>query len=443
MSLLDRIRGGVGANEAAPDQAQATQAHVDAVGLPSLGKRRRRNGAVTAAGFAVIGALGLAAVVAVNQTPEATAPRALPGGGTGAGQGLPPLALGALDSVAPPPPVPNGTLASLTRSAGSAAAASQPPVVTGAYQVPGIEATAPIPLRPSAPKSVAAVGGGVTPDVRSGEALKAPQDWLERKFNPELMVGGKGGATGQSGSQGVMSAEAAATRIAALQAGSSTALTRGDESAGLSAKLQPSVLRPTSAVLMPDRDFVIAKGALIDCALETAIDTTVPGLTTCRVTRDVYSDNGRVVLLERGTQLVGEQQGGIRLGQARVFVLWTRAKTPKGVVIDINSPGTDALGRAGLDGWVDQHFAERFGAAILMTFIQDSLKAMLARAQTGGGTTAYYGNTAESGAAVVSKILESTVSIPPTLIKNQGDHIQIIAARDLSFAGVYSLRALP
>ena len=76
-------------------------------------------------------------------------------------------------------------------------------------------------------------------------------------------------------------------------------------SAGLRALLRPAVLRATRARLLPQRRLLLAKGTFIDCTLETAIDSTLPGMTTCVTATDTFSADGEVVLLERGTQLVG------------------------------------------------------------------------------------------------------------------------------------------
>lgn len=199
--------------------------------------------------------------------------------------------------------------------------------------------------------------------------------------------------------------------------------------------LRPGVTKAVRAQMLPTRRLLLPKGAFIDCTLETELDSTLPGMTTCIMATDAFSADGSVVLLERGTKLVGETRGQVRQGSARVFVLWTEARTPTGVVVPLSSPGTDELGRSGLPGAVNRHFFERFGAAILISVIDGAIQAKVQ--SEGGGTVILNPNASES---IMTEVLKGTVSIPPTVVKPQGDRIQILVARDLDFRSVYELR---
>jgi type IV secretion system protein VirB10 len=204
---------------------------------------------------------------------------------------------------------------------------------------------------------------------------------------------------------------------------------------GLSELLTPSTIAPGGAHELPTQRLLLAKGTFIDCTLETAIDSSLPGMTTCITATDTFSVDGKVVLLERGSKLVGETRGQVQQGSARLFVLWTEARTPTGVVVPLASPGTDALGRSGLDGEVDRHFWQRFGAAILISMVNGAAEA--AQRSNGSGTVIY---DTSSSQGVATEALRGTIGIAPTITKQQGDRIQILVARDLDFRQVYQLR---
>lgn len=197
--------------------------------------------------------------------------------------------------------------------------------------------------------------------------------------------------------------------------------------------LHASVMSATRAQMLPQQRLLLAKGTFIDCTLETAIDSTLPGMTTCITATDTFSANGTVVLLPRGTQLIGQTRGRVRQGMARVFVIWTQARTPSGVVVTLNSPSTDALGRSGLSGKVNRHFWERFGAALLVSTLTGVIQS---RVESSNGTVIV---DPTAGEEVLAQTLRANEDIAPTITVPNGKRIEVLVARDIDFRPVYAL----
>lgn len=189
------------------------------------------------------------------------------------------------------------------------------------------------------------------------------------------------------------------------------------------------------ATLLPDRRWLLPRASFLDCTLETAIDSTLAGPATCVLAVDIYGADGRIVLMERGTRLIGEVRSEARAGQNRVAVLWNEARTPSGVQLTLSSPGTDALGRTGVPGAVDRHTGERFGAAVLLSFIDAAVSAISGREQSKGAVI----YNAQGSRDVATEALRNSVGIPPTIRVPQGARLQVIVAADVNFRGVYRL----
>lgn len=258
---------------------------------------------------------------------------------------------------------------------------------------------------------------------------------------------GAGGSTGKADAVSRRQAEVSAIRGAPI-----LAYTRNSNAAGpempaiLAAQAGPareateldqlrrgSSIGQARAARLPDRNFLIVAGANIPCILQTAMDTTTPGFVSCLIPRDVLSDNGAVVLMEKGTKVLGEYRSSLRQGQRRLFVLWTRAVTPAGVAISLGSPAADPIGRAGFDGEIDTHFWDRFGGALLLSIVDDAAYAV-AGPNNGSNVTRL-----PSDAAGI--VVQNSVNIPPSLRKAQGAEVSIFVAQDFDFSGVYGLKS--
>lgn len=297
-----------------------------------------------------------------------------------------------------------GSAASVPASAahpGSAPASQQAPASAASAHAPSTQAH-PVAVRSYYDAPLLASGGGGSQDG-----------------------GAVAGASGATSASGVV--------VGPLAAG------RGQADSPLGQALTPTLTPRVSAAQLGNRSLILAQGAKIDCVGDTAFDSSEAGMSTCTVTQNVYSDDGRVVLIERGSQINSEYRSNLAPGQKRVFVLSARIKTPNGVMVEIDSPAADALGRMGMSGYVNNHWGERVGAALLLGMTQDAIGYLATRGGNDNSSFVFE-NTQQSGNDMATRVLDSTINIAPTLTQNQGAEFTIVVARDLDFSSVYALQ---
>lgn len=184
------------------------------------------------------------------------------------------------------------------------------------------------------------------------------------------------------------------------------------------------------AVPMRNPGAIAPQGTIIPGVLETAINSDLPGFTRAVVSRDVLSFDGKAVLIPRGSRLIGQYKSAVALGQSRAFIIWTRVIRPDGSSIQIGSPGTDELGRGGLNGEVNRHFFRRFSGSILLSVLNAGVASI-------GQTPSTQVSIGSPGAAtgLAAAALQGD-AIPPTIKVAQGEAINIFVARDLDFSAV-------
>jgi type IV secretion system protein VirB10 len=213
-------------------------------------------------------------------------------------------------------------------------------------------------------------------------------------------------------------------------------------------------------------DALVPQGYMIKGVLEAAIQSDLPGMVRASTSEDVYSFDGRRVLIPKGTMLTGEYRSGILRGQTRVFVVWTRMLRADGVSLMLGSYGTDQFGRSGLTGDVDNHFLQRFGGAALLTItggvaqfvaalgnLQNSqptqyvldpttntlvpLNAVTQNQIVANGGQIAAQSMSQGITKMAEMALSNDINIPPTINVDQGTRIIVFVKRDLDFSDLY------
>ena len=190
-------------------------------------------------------------------------------------------------------------------------------------------------------------------EQRQREAERVAEELLTAQIKSPAVVYADGPRGGQSG--------AAVADPAA--AGIGEPVLSGNEQFLQSAR--PLEVQEAARLTHPES--TLTQGSVIQAALQTAINSDLPGSVVAVVSEPVPAFSGDRILIPRGSRLFGQYRSGIEMHQKRILILWTRVLTPDGTSMEIAAVGGDQLGRSGLTGLVDTKFAERFGGAALIS----------------------------------------------------------------------------
>ncbi|MER8759496.1 type IV secretion system protein VirB10 [Mesorhizobium sp. M0976] len=345
----------------------------------------------------------------------------------------------------------------------------RPQLDNGTLKIPAAPEEPPATVEAPPPPPPALQPPAAPPQVQDdSEARRLAEEERRRKEEEERrkwerlrakqLVVDSGDAPGSASALGGNGADAAA----AVNAGEG----EEDPNRRFLARASQSGADTSKATMNPRTDALVAQGTMIKGVLETAIQSDLAGMVRAVVSEDVWSFDGRRVLIPAGSRLIGEYRSGLATGQTRVFIVWTRLLRSDGMSVQLGSTGTDELGRSGMPGEVDNHYFERFGSAILLSVVGGATQfiANLGNDQNGSNTNQTYtdpqtGQTVtiqtqpnqylqsarQIGAQQVSQslnriaeeALRNSINIAPTIHVDQGSRIMVFVRRDLDFSEFY------
>lgn len=259
--------------------------------------------------------------------------------------------------------------------------------------------------------------------------LQPPEDPMWTNANAQggpasSQAAGANAAAGAARPDPQAIAQAAPILFASAETGSADAGARDSADANL-----------TSRLMAPRSRYTLQAGAVIPAALVTGLNSDLPGRVIAQVTAPVYdSVTGAHLLIPQGARLIGTYDNGVRYGDRRILLVWTRLILPNGWSINLQEmAGTDPSGAAGLNDRTDHHLG-RLGAAIGLSAIisvianesEDDDDDRRSLAQSVGDAAA------QQAAQTGGRIVDRELTVRPSLTVRPGASVRVLIGRDIA-----------
>lgn len=165
--------------------------------------------------------------------------------------------------------------------------------------------------------------------------------------------------------------------------------------------------RPNQSTLPVDMTRVVTMDKPIPAVIKIAIDTRRPSRAVATVERDIYGGDGRTVLIERGSTMIGRVGSISETSEETVGIQWQRLVRPDGAAFSFEATSGDAMGRSGVLAHIDNRFFERFGktalASVLSAGITIALNPNEASVTTNGTTASGFTGTVSTGGTTTTQ----------------------------------------
>ncbi len=220
----------------------------------------------------------------------------------------------------------------------------------------------------------------------------------------------------------------------------------------LEKQAKASQLAPSKRLLpdLPPSVDLLQEGAVIQLVLLTAIDNTLPGHVSARVTENIYdSITGDHLMIPAGSRLEGDYNQSTLFGQNRMMFGFKRIILPSGASIRIAAwNGTDALGRSGVEGDVNNHILPQLGTGIFLAVLAWALQPPVTSGNvilnTTPGSTGSIGDAAgQIVDSTATGILGKYLNMKPQLTIDAGSKISLIVLQDIEIPNPASIKGEP
>ena len=201
----------------------------------------------------------------------------------------------------------------------------------------------------------------------------------------------------------------------------------------------------------------IATGKIIEAVLETAITTESAGTARAIVSKDVYGETGRKILIPMGSRMFGSYTTTSTTTQTRLLLTWNKVIRPDGIVITMQGDTYDQRGKKGLEGDIDTRYGELLKNSLLYSFITMGSAIAIEKLAGIKGSTQFVGTggtvTTTSPATMAAQSVITTVEdivdkmtdgmtdeLDPVISVPQGLLLKVMSSTDIVVGTAYKRR---